>query len=299
MAAERLQKVLSRAGIASRRKAEELIVAGRVRVRGRVVTELGTRVDPERDRVEVDGRRVVEEARAYVVLHKPRAVMCTMRDPEGRRTVAELVQGVGVRVVPVGRLDYHTSGVLLLTNDGDFAAALSHPRTGASKVYVAKVDGRASSPAGVELLRVEGDKTWIELTLHEGKNRQVRRLGERAGHPVLRLVRSSFAGITAEGLKPGQWRYLTIDELTELKQRFGVPRKIRSAMVEPGVFGRAKMRPRPASSRDGNARPLRSAPQRPPPRTEDRPPRADARRAPPFKPGPRGTSSARARRSGK
>jgi 23S rRNA pseudouridine2605 synthase len=122
MSSERLQKFLSRAGVASRRKAEELITSGRVRVGGRVVTELGSRVDARRDRVEVDGKRVLEQDLVYLVLNKPRGVMCTLSDPEGRRTVADLVVGAGARVAPIGRLDYNTSGVLLLTNDGDFAA---------------------------------------------------------------------------------------------------------------------------------------------------------------------------------
>ncbi|MFO0570784.1 MAG: pseudouridine synthase [Polyangiaceae bacterium] len=257
---ERLQKVLRSAGVASRRSAEDLIREGRVRVGGRIVTELGTKVDPERDRVELDGKRLIAESRAYVVLHKPREVMCTMRDPEGRKTVADLVRGVGARVVPIGRLDFHTSGVLLLTNDGDFAATLAHPKKGAPKTYVAKVrgsvgdealarfsdsieiDGRATRPAAVRILRHEGDKTWIEVTLHEGRNRQVRRLGDIAGHPVLRLVRTTFAGIDAEGLRPGEWRYLSVDELVQLKKTFGVPRRVKGAEAAPGVFGRVSPR---------------------------------------------------------
>jgi 23S rRNA pseudouridine2605 synthase len=253
---ERLQKVLSRAGVASRRKAEELISAGRVRVGGRVVTELGTRVDPERDRVELDGKRLTAEARVYIVVHKPRAVMCTMSDPEGRPTIAELVRHAGARVVPVGRLDFHTSGVLLMTNDGDFAAVLGHPSKEAPKTYVAKlrgvvdaavlerlgesieIDGRATRPAGVRLLRVEGDKSWVEVTLREGRNRQVRRLGDAAGFPVLRLVRSSFAGIEAAGLRPGEWRHLTVSELTDLKHQFGVPKRVRGVETVPGVYGK-------------------------------------------------------------
>ena len=257
---ERLQKVLSRAGVASRRKAEELITAGRVRVGGRVVTELGTRVDPERDRVELDGTRLIAEQKVYIALHKPRAVMCTMSDPEGRPTVASLVRGAGGRVVPVGRLDFHTSGVLLMTNDGDFAAVLGHPSKGAPKTYVAKVrgvvdevalarlgesieiDGRATRPASVRLLRLEGDKSWIEVTLREGRNRQVRRLGDSAGLPVLRLSRSSFAGIEMPGLRPGEWRHLTVDELTALKAEFGVPKRVRGVAVVPGVHGKLASR---------------------------------------------------------
>jgi len=250
MAEERLQKVLARAGIASRRAAEELIVKGRVKVDGRVVETLGVRVDARRAKIEVDGNRLLAEPLAYIVLHKPRGVMCTLSDPEGRPTVAELLRAVGVRVVPVGRLDFHTSGALLCTNDGDFANALAHPRNKAKKVYVAKVqglvqddqllewrksieiDGRATAPAEVRRLRFEGDKTWLELTLREGRNRQVRRLGEATGSLVMRLARISHAGVTAEDLRPGQWRHLSLDELVALKREFGVPHRVRSPGTE-------------------------------------------------------------------
>ncbi|HWZ87879.1 MAG TPA: pseudouridine synthase [Polyangiaceae bacterium] len=250
MAEERLQKVLARAGIASRRAAEELITKGRVKVDGRLVDQLGVRVDPRRAKIEVDGNRLMAEPLAYVVLHKPRGVMCTLSDPEGRPTVAELLRAVGVRVVPVGRLDFHTSGALLCTNDGDFANALAHPRNKAKKVYVAKVqglvqddqlldwrksieiDGRATAPAEVRRLRFEGDKTWLELTLREGRNRQVRRLGEATGSLVMRLARISHAGVTAENLRPGQWRHLSLDELVALKREFGVPHRVRNPGTE-------------------------------------------------------------------
>ena len=250
MAEERLQKVLARAGIASRRAAEELITKGRVKVDGRVIDQLGVRVDPRRAKVEVDGNRLMAEPLVYVVLHKPRGVMCTLSDPEGRPTVAELLKAVGVRVVPVGRLDFHTSGALLCTNDGDFSNALAHPRNKAKKVYVAKVqglvqddqllewrksieiDGRATAPAEVRRLRFEGDKTWLELTLREGRNRQVRRLGEATGSLVMRLARISHAGVNAEDLRPGQWRHLTLDELVALKRDFGVPQRVRSPGTE-------------------------------------------------------------------
>ena len=250
MAEERLQKVLARAGIASRRAAEELITHGRVKVDGRVIDQLGVRIDPRKAKVEVDGKRLMAEPLVYIVLHKPRGVMCTLSDPEGRPTVAELLKPVGVRVVPVGRLDFHTSGALLCTNDGDFANALAHPRNKAKKVYVAKVqglvldhqlddwrksieiDGRATAPAEVRRLRYEGDKTWLELTLREGRNRQVRRLGEATGSLVMRLARISHAGVTAEDLRPGQWRHLSLDELVVLKRDFGVPQRVRAPGTE-------------------------------------------------------------------
>lgn len=244
MAQERLQKILARAGVASRRNAETLIVAGRVRVDGRVANELGTKADVRRQRVELDGRPLLPESLTYVLLHKPRGVVTTLRDPEGRRTACDLVRGLTVRVVPVGRLDYQTSGVLLLTNDGDFSATLQHPRTGVPRVYVAKVrgsvtdealghwrqsieiDGRRTRPAMVRRLRYDADKTWLELTLTEGRNRHVRRLGEAAGHSVLRLARTSYAGITVGELLPGQWRALGVDELLSLRRAYGVPKRV-------------------------------------------------------------------------
>jgi 23S rRNA pseudouridine2605 synthase len=244
MANERLQKILAQAGIASRRKAESLITAGRVTVDGKVVTELGTRADPRKDRIEVDGRRIALEPLVYLVFHKPRNVVSTMHDPEGRPTVAEYLRRITERVVPVGRLDFHTSGTLLLTNDGDLAMALLHPRKSSPKTYVAKVsgvvgeddlekweqsieiDGRATRPAEVRVLRVEGDKTWLEIVLREGRNRQIHRLGEATGFPVMRLARTTFAGITSEGLRPGEWRHLTSQELVALQREYGVPKRI-------------------------------------------------------------------------
>ena len=250
---ERLQKVLAQAGIASRRAAEQIILAGRVRVDGRIVRELGTQVDPRTSRVEVDGTKIVAEKLVYIVLHKPRGVVCTLSDPEGRPTIRELLKDAGARVVPVGRLDFHTSGALLCTNDGEFAQGLAHPKKGVPKVYVAKVkgavddealerfsqrieiDGRPTQPAQVQRLRFEGDKTWLEITLREGRNRQVRRLGEATGFPVMRLARISHAGVTSEDLRPGQWRPLTVDELVEIKREYGVPKKVRAPHFDPAV----------------------------------------------------------------
>ena len=244
---ERLQKIISRAGVASRRAGEEIILAGRVRVNGRVVTELGAKADLHKDAIEVDGRRLIPEAMHYLVLHKPRGVVSTLSDPEGRPTVAGLLEGAGARLYPVGRLDFATSGVLLVTNDGDFANGLLHPRGGVPKTYVVKAHGTMTPddldrwrngvelddgktlPAGVHFLRHEDDKTWFEVTLREGRNQQIRRMGEATGFPVMRLARTSFAGITSEGLRPGQWRSLRADELLALRNQFGVPKRIRSA----------------------------------------------------------------------
>jgi 23S rRNA pseudouridine2605 synthase len=229
--------VLARAGIASRRHAEELIRAGRVRVAGQVVTTQGMQVDPARDLIEVDGRRVTAEPFAYVLFHKPRGVVSTMHDPAGRPAVADFVSEVGSRVVPIGRLDFQTSGVMLLTNDGEFARNLLHPSRGVTKEYLLKVkgevddaglarlrqsieiDGRKTRPAQVERARADGVNTWLEVVLHEGKNRQIRRLAEHAGYRVMRLSRSRFAGLSVAGLGSGEWRHLTRAELEALSVR--------------------------------------------------------------------------------
>lgn len=256
MALERLQKILARAGIASRRKAEELILGGRVRVNGRIVQELGTRADPETDKVEVDGRRIVAEKPVYLLLHKPRGVVSTMSDPQGRPTIRDLVQNIPARVFPVGRLDYHTSGALFLTNDGDFADGLLHPRRDVPKTYVVKVAGRMKEedlvrwaegveledgktrPAEVRLLRHEGDKTWFEITIYEGRNQQIRRMGEATGFRVMRLARIAFADISTENLPPGALRELSRDELRVLRERWQVPKKI--PRVSPPAGGQTK-----------------------------------------------------------
>jgi 23S rRNA pseudouridine2605 synthase len=263
----RLQKILARAGIASRRHAEELITAGRVRVNGRIATELGTRANPRHDRVEVDGKRVIAEDLVYVVLHKPRGVVSTMADPEGRLTVRDYLKDVPGRVYPVGRLDYATSGVLLATNDGDFAEALLHPRKAAPKTYVVKVNGIMADkdlahwsagveiedgktlPARVTLIRHEDGKTWLELTIQEGRNQQIRRMGEATGFPVMRLSRTSFAGVTSEGLRPGTWRPLTTTELQTLKKAYGVPKVLPVALGAPEAPSPRARRPWTPSGR--------------------------------------------------
>jgi 23S rRNA pseudouridine2605 synthase len=244
MARERLQKILSGAGVASRRAAERLIEAGRVRVNGRVVTELGVKADAHRDRIELDGRRVVTEKPVYYLLHKPREVVSTLDDPQGRTTVGSLLRRIPERVFPVGRLDYHTSGALLVTNDGEMAQALLKPRNAVPKVYAVKMrgfldeaplqqlrsgvvldDGHRTRPAEVFVLREEERNTWLQMTLTEGKNRQIRRMGEAIGHPVQRIARLEFAGLSTEGMRPGAIRPLNTKEVDKLKRKYLNPHK--------------------------------------------------------------------------
>lgn len=236
---ERLQKILAAAGVASRRAAEELLVAGRVRVNGRTVRELGTRADAHRDRIEVDGRRIAAESLVYYVLHKPRGVVSTLSDPEGRPSVGELVADVPERVYPIGRLDFHTSGALLLTNDGELANGLLHPSRAVPKLYVAKVrghladrdlerlregvtldDGTRTAKADVGVLREEPTSTWLRIVLREGKNRQIHRMAEAIGAQVMRLSRQTFAGIDIEGVRPGELRQLDDAEVQKLRETY-------------------------------------------------------------------------------
>ena len=229
----RLNRYLARAGVASRRAADDLIKAGRVTVNGRR-GELNTFV-AGRDVVEVDGERVGKQELAHILLHKPLGVVTTAHDPEGRPTVVDLV-GHESRVVPVGRLDIDTSGVLLLTNDGDLANRLAHPRYGVEKTYVVDVEGDlapaevAVLAAGVELddgltaparARQLG-RSRVEIVLHEGRNRQVRRMCEAIGHPVLRLRRTAYAGLDVKGVEVGASRALTRDEVDGLRRLVGL-----------------------------------------------------------------------------
>ncbi len=225
----RLNAYLARAGIASRRGSDELIKAGRVLVNGEP-GQLNTFVEGT-DCVEVDGREVAPQLLAHVLLHKPAGVVTTVRDPQGRPTVIDLVPNAS-RVVPVGRLDVDTTGALLLTNDGQLAHRLAHPRYGVEKVYEAEVGGnpgekvRQALREGVELddgmtapaqVRRVGPHT-IELSIHEGRNRQVKRMFDAVGHPVRSLHRSKYAGLTLEGLEPGQWRELEPSEVERLRR---------------------------------------------------------------------------------
>jgi pseudouridine synthase len=229
----RLNAYLARAGVASRRRADELIRDGRVSVNGNP-GELNTKVRPG-DVVEVDGSPVAAQALAHVLLHKPAGVVTTASDPHGRRTVVDLVDHPA-RVVPVGRLDADTTGVLLLTNDGPLAHRLAHPRYGVTKVYEAEVEGEpreealqalrtgveledgTTAPAEARLLETADGAAVLELTLHEGRKHQVKRMCAAVGHPVLRLHRSRYAGIRLGELAPGEWRELTAAELKALRE---------------------------------------------------------------------------------
>jgi 23S rRNA pseudouridine2605 synthase len=228
----RLNAFLARAGVASRRRADELIRDGRVRVNGEA-GELNTVVG-KHDVVEVDGTRVSRQPLAYVLLHKPPGVVTTARDPHGRSTVVELVPAEP-RVIPVGRLDADTTGALLLTNDGELAHRLAHPRYGVPKVYEADVEGTPpptalealrsgvvledgkTSPAEVSILSRSRRRSRVELTLHEGRKHQVKRMLEAVGHPVVRLHRSRYATLDLEGLQEGEWRALAPEEVAVLR----------------------------------------------------------------------------------
>jgi 23S rRNA pseudouridine2605 synthase len=234
---ERLQKILARAGLGSRRAAEALIAAGRVRVNGAVAT-LGDRADPETDRIEVDGAVVgVRPGLVHYLLNKPAGVVTTASDPQGRPTVVGLVPAEP-RVFPVGRLDADTEGLLLLTNDGELAHRLTHPSFGIDKEYLAEVDGRPTRGAlrrlreGVDLedgrtapakVSVVGDRL-LRITIHEGRNRQVRRMCDAVGHPVRRLVRVRVGPIADRRLAPGAWRALEQDEVRALERAVAAPR---------------------------------------------------------------------------
>jgi 23S rRNA pseudouridine2605 synthase len=234
----RLQKILSQAGVASRRAAEKLMAEGRVAVNGTTIFELGTKADPANDDIRVDGRRIkAAERPRYILLNKPRGYVTTRSDEKRRKTVLDLLGGVREYVYPVGRLDYDTEGLLLLTNDGDLAAALTHPRHGVERTYEARVtgmpderdlerlrkgvplDGKRTLPAAVVLLNSgRRDANGIVLiTIKEGRNRQVRRMLEAVGHPVDRLKRTKIGPIGDRKLPAGAWRDLTAEEVRRLK----------------------------------------------------------------------------------
>lgn len=242
---ERLQKILSTAGVASRRLSEQLIVEGRVSVNGKTTTQLGTKADPAVDEIKVDGRRIkLEQRKRYVLLNKPRGYITTRSDPEGRPTVMDLMKGVKEYIYPVGRLDYDSEGLLLLTNDGELAARLTHPRHEVEKVYEARVkgvpddralerlargvpiEGRRTAPARIRasepFAKGSGEQTIIEISIHEGRQRQVRKMFDAVGHPVVRLKRVRIGPLEDPDMPIGHWRELTPQELAKLRRTAGL-----------------------------------------------------------------------------
>ena len=230
---ERIQKILSARGVASRRKAEELLNAGRISVNGKVAA-LGDRADPDTDVILLDGNPLPsQQEHVYIMLHKPRGYVTTLSDERGRKTVADLVADCGMRVYPVGRLDYDSEGLLLMTNDGDFANQMMHPRHEINKTYKVWVTGQHPDAAKqlerpivldgyrikapqVQLLSAKGDRAIYQVTIHEGRNRQVRRMCQAAGLTVTRLKRVSEGELTLGDLPLGKWRYLTKEEIAKL-----------------------------------------------------------------------------------
>lgn len=240
MAEERLQKILAHAGIASRRKAEELILEGRVTVNGRTVTELGTKADPDKDQIRVDGSLVREPRRhVYIALNKPREVVTTLSDPQGRTTVKHLLKGLRERVFPVGRLDYHSEGLLLLTNDGELANRILSPSGHVEKVYHVKVNGRLTqeqidqfrsgislhgrrtAPAGIRILK-GAVNPWYEVRLTEGRQQQIRLMFKNLGRLVEKLRRVQIGPLSLGSLPLGAWRLLSEDELRRLRRAAGM-----------------------------------------------------------------------------
>ena len=233
---ERLQKYMARCGIASRRKAEEIILQGHVKVNGIIVKELGSKVDPEKDEITVYGKIIYEkEEHIYIKLYKPEGYITTVKDQFNRKTVLDLIN-IKERIYPIGRLDYDTSGLLLLTDDGDLANKLMHPKYRIFKTYEVElkgsikkesinilrkgvlIDGYKTAPAKVKLLKQTQNNTSVQISIHEGKNRQVRKMFEAVGNKVIKLKRISFGNIGLGQLKPGQWKYLTVDEVSFLKR---------------------------------------------------------------------------------
>jgi 23S rRNA pseudouridine2605 synthase len=239
----RLQRYMAQSGVASRRRAEELITGGKVKVNGRPVTELGVKVRPGKDIVDVDGRRVQPEEKLYLILNKPKGYVSTVSDPQNRPTVMELLpRNLPGHVVPVGRLDYYTEGVLLFTNDGDLAAGLLHPRGHVEKIYHAKIrgpvtedqierlragvriegQGRKTLPAKVDRLKFTGTHTWLIITIREGRSRQIHKMCDAVRLQVIKLARVSFGGVTYFGLKVGESRALTRAEVDLLRSQVGL-----------------------------------------------------------------------------
>lgn len=268
MEPERLQKIIAHAGFASRREAEAMIRDGRVTVNGRIVTELGTKADGGRDHIKVDGKLITRpEPHRYILIYKPKEVMTTVQDPEGRPTVLDFVRGVRERIYPVGRLDFQSEGLVLLTNDGELAFKVAHPKHGSVKTYHVKVrgvpderiveklergitiDGKRTLPCDIDRMKTTGrgdeeGNSWFEVKLREGRTQQIRRMFKAVGHPVSKLKRVAIGPISDPKLTPGVWRELTKQEV-----------KMLASMKEPQA---AKVH-RPAKTRRGAAAASRRA----------------------------------------
>jgi len=257
MQLERLQKIIAHAGVASRREAEAMIRQGRVTVNGRVITELGTKANAARDHIKVDGKLLTSaEPHRYIILYKPKEVMTTVEDPQGRRTVIDFIRGVRERIYPVGRLDFHSEGLILLTNDGDLAFKVSHPRHGSVKTYHVKVrgvpeerlidklqrgitiEGKRTLPCEITRLRTtarndEGN-SWFEVHLREGRTQQIRKMFQAVGHPVAKLKRVAIGPISDPKLTAGEWRELSKHEV-----------KLLSTIMEPKKEAKPKEKAKP------------------------------------------------------
>ena len=240
---ERIQKYLSHAGISSRREAEKLIQEGRVVVNGKRVETLGMKIDPEKDKVKVDNKLVSLTRKIYILLHKPKRYITSLHDPQGRPVVMDLLPELGAIVFPVGRLDYDAEGLILLTNDGDLAQKLQHPKYRIPRTYLVKVKGIPdlkdlipltkgikledgfTLPARIRKLKEGENNSWVEITVREGRNHLIKRMFARIGFPVLKLIRTGFDGLKLIDLSPGQFRYLTNVEIENLKKQILKPVK--------------------------------------------------------------------------
>jgi 23S rRNA pseudouridine2605 synthase len=268
--AVRLQKLIAGTGLSSRRKAETLIAAGRVMVNGKVVTEMGTKVDPARDHVKVDGKHLsAAQPFVYLMLNKPKNVVSTLDDPAGRTTVKDYLRGVSVRVFPVGRLDFDSEGLMLLTNNGELAQAMLHPRYHVPKTYLIKVKGvltdedirnlgqgvrledGVTGPAQIRKVRKVEANSWLEVTIREGRKHQIRRMLETVAHPVIKLLRIRMGPLALGDLQPGEFRFLTDREANALRRL--VEERVAAAEESPSAGAS-----RPPESREGWARPRKA-----------------------------------------
>lgn len=300
MELERLQKIIAHAGFASRREAETMIREGRVTVNGRVA-ELGSKADPAHDHVKVDGKLITRaEPHRYILLYKPKEVMTTVEDPEGRKTVIQLVKGVRERIYPVGRLDYHSEGLILLTNDGDLAFKVSHPKHGSVKTYHVKVrgipeerivdklrrgitiDGKRTLPCEIDRMKTTGRSTgrrddegnsWFEVRLREGRTQQIRKMFQAVGHPVSKLRRVAIGPISDPKLTPGDWRELTPREVKMLAtmQEPAKPKPRRAPVARAASPKKTAANASAAKKRTATARKSASARKATAPRTSSSP----------------------------